>query len=145
MDWARQLWMRLQTLFRRDHLTQDLDDEVRFHLDEQIAENIAAGMNKEEARHTALRIFGNPSLLKEDVREAWGWVWLEQIGQDLRYGLRSRRWLFTRAQQGRLDGSYAAWHAFLAENNEHAEICQRLRQQSAVQLSQEPFNQVVTP
>ena len=91
MDWARQLWMRLQTLFRRDHLTQDLDDEVRFHLDEQIAENIAAGMNKEEARHTALRIFGNPSLLKEDVREAWGWVWLEQIGQDLRYGFRSLR------------------------------------------------------
>ena len=91
MDWARQLWMRLQTLFRRDHLTQDLDDEVRFHLDEQIAENIAAGMNKEEARHAALRFFGNPSLVKEDAREAWGWVWLEQIGQDLRYGFRSLR------------------------------------------------------
>ena len=91
MYWTRQLWMCLQTLFRRDHLTQDLDDEVRFHLDEQIAENIAAGMNKEEARHAALRIFGNPSLLKEDVREAWGWVWLEQIGQDLRYGFRSLR------------------------------------------------------
>jgi predicted permease len=97
MHWARQLLMRLQTLFRRDHLTQDLDDEIRFHLDEQVAENIAAGMNKEEARHAALRIFGNPSLLKEDARETWGWVWLEQIGQDLRYGFRSlrKRPLFT--------------------------------------------------
>ena len=91
MHWARQLWMRLQTLFRRDHLTQHLDDEVRFHLDEQIAENIAAGMNKEEARHAALRVFGNPSLLKEDAQETWGWVWLQQIVQDARYGFRSLR------------------------------------------------------
>src|SRR5215470_6570879 len=91
MHSPRQLWMRLQTLFRRDHMTQHLDDEIRFHVDEQIAENIAAGMNKEEARHAALRIFGNPSLLKEDARETWGLVWLEQIGQDLRYGLRSLR------------------------------------------------------
>jgi len=83
--------MRLQTLFRRDHLAQDLDDEIRFHLDEQIAENIAAGMNKEEARHAALRSFGNPSLLKEDARETWGWVWLEQIVQDARYGFRMLR------------------------------------------------------
>ena len=91
MHWPRQLWMRLQTLFRRDRLTQHLDDEVRFHLDEQIAENIAAGLNKEEARHAALRLFGNPSLLKEDARETWGWVWLGQIGQDLRFGFRSLR------------------------------------------------------
>jgi len=91
MHWARQFWMRLQTLFRRDHLAQDLDDEIRFHLDEQIAENIAAGMNKEEARHAALRSFGNPSLLKEDAQETWGWVWLEQIVQDARYGFRMLR------------------------------------------------------
>jgi predicted permease len=91
MHWPQQLWMRLQTLFRRDDLTQHLDDEVRFHLDAQIAENIAAGMNKEEARHAALRIFGNPSLLKEDARETWGWVWLEQIVQDARYAFRSLR------------------------------------------------------
>jgi predicted permease len=89
MHWIRQLWMRLLTLFRRYHLTQQLDDEVRFHLDEQIAENIAAGMNKDEARHAALRIFGNASLLKEDARETWGWVWLEQIVQDARYAFRS--------------------------------------------------------
>src|SRR5215467_5578778 len=91
MHWARQFWMRLQTLFRRNHLAQDLDDEIRFHLDEQIAENIAAGMNKEEARHAALRSFGNPSLLKEDAQETWGWVWLEQIVQDARYGFRMLR------------------------------------------------------
>src|SRR5215467_1555710 len=91
MHWARQFWMRLQTLFRRNHLAQDLDEEIRFHLDEQIAENIAAGMNKEEARHAALRSFGNPSLLKEDARETWGWVWLEQIVQDARYGFRMLR------------------------------------------------------
>jgi predicted permease len=91
MQWPRQLWMRLQTLFRRDHLTHHLDDEFRFHLDQQIVENIAAGMSQEEARYAAMRLFGNVTSLNEETRQTWGWVWLEQIAQDLRYGFRSLR------------------------------------------------------
>jgi predicted permease len=91
MLWAQRLWLRLQTLFRRERAAQLLDDELQFHLDEQIAENVAAGMSLQEARYAARRVFGNSTLLKEEARESWGWIWLEQIGQDLRYGFRTLR------------------------------------------------------
>jgi predicted permease len=91
MLWARRLWLRLQTLFRRERAARLLNDELQFHLDQQIAENVAAGMSRKEARHAAMRAFGNSTLLKEEMREAWGLVWLEQIGQDLRYGFRALR------------------------------------------------------
>ena len=91
MLWAQPLWLRLQTLFRRERAVRLLDDELQFHLDEQIAENVAAGMSREEARHAAMRAFGNSTVLKEETRETWGWVWLEQIDQDLRYGFRALR------------------------------------------------------
>jgi predicted permease len=91
MTWIHRVWMRLQTLFRRERFTKELNGEMQFHLDGLIAENIAAGMTHEEAKHAALRTFGNSTLLKEDTREKWGWTWLEQIVQDLRYGLRTLR------------------------------------------------------
>src|SRR6267143_55379 len=89
MVWARRLWLRLQTLFRREGIAKRLDDEMQFHLDQQITENIAAGMSREEARYAALRIFGKPTVLKEETRDTWGWMWLEQIIQDIRYGART--------------------------------------------------------
>src|SRR5258708_10378858 len=91
MVWAHRFWLRLHTLFRRDRITQRLDDEIQFHLDQQIAENISAGMSPEEARYAAQRTFGNPTFLKEKTRDTWGWTWLEQIGQDLRHGARMLR------------------------------------------------------
>jgi len=91
MAWGRRFWLRLQTLFRRDQIAHRLDDEIQFHLDLQIGENIAAGMDPEAARHAALRAFGNRTVLKEETRETWGWTWLEQIGQDLRHGARMLR------------------------------------------------------
>src|SRR5438309_6107192 len=81
MVWAHRFWLRLQTLFRRDRITQRLDDEIQFHLDQQIAENISAGMSPEEARYAAQRTFGNPIFLKEKARDTWGWRWLEQFTQ----------------------------------------------------------------
>src|SRR5215471_9017432 len=91
MVWVQRFWLRLQTLFRRNRNSQQLDDEIQFHLDQQIAENLAAGMNPEEARYAAMRTFGNPTFLKEETRHTWGWIWLEQIAQDIRYGLRMLR------------------------------------------------------
>jgi hypothetical protein len=91
MVWARRLWLRLRTLFRRQRVAQRFDDEMQFHLDEQIAENIAAGMRREEARYAALRTFGNPTVLKEEIKDTWGWMWFEQIAQDLRHGARMLR------------------------------------------------------
>src|SRR5215469_5564909 len=89
MVWARRFWLRLQTLFRRDRSGERLEDEIQFHLDHQIAENLAAGMSREEARYAATRAFGNPTFLKEETRDTWGWTRLEQIAQDLRYGART--------------------------------------------------------
>src|SRR6516225_4994307 len=84
----QQLWLRLRALFRRDRVARELDDEIQFHLDQQIAENVASGMNRQEASYAALRAFGNPTVLKEETQDTWGWVWLENFGQDVRYGLR---------------------------------------------------------
>jgi putative ABC transport system permease protein len=88
MLWPRKLILRLQSLFRRTQNSARLDDELQFHLDQQIAENIAAGMSREDARYSAMRTFGNPTSLKEQTRDTWGWIWLEQVAQDVRYGLR---------------------------------------------------------
>src|SRR5205809_2935758 len=88
MLWVQRFWLRLQTLFRRDRAAQRLDDEIQFHLEQQIIENIAAGMSPEQARYAAKRTFGNPTFLKEKTRDTWGWRWLENLYEDLRYGLR---------------------------------------------------------
>jgi MacB-like periplasmic core domain len=91
MTWARRMWLRLQTLFRRERVAQRLDDEVQFHLEQQIAENIAAGMNPQEARYAAIRTFGNPTFLKEETCDTWGWTWLENLVSDLRFAVRMLR------------------------------------------------------
>jgi predicted permease len=91
MLWIQRLWIRLQTLFRSERAGQSLDGELQFHLEQQIAENLAAGMSKEEARYAAMRLFGNHTMVAENARETWGWIWLEQAGQDLRYAFRSLR------------------------------------------------------
>src|SRR5215469_8548760 len=89
MLWIRRFFLRLQTLFRRGRSAQRLDDEVQFHLEQQVAENIAAGMNPQEARYAAMRTFGNTTLTKEQARDTWGWIALESMGKDFRYALRS--------------------------------------------------------
>lgn len=91
MTWTQRVWLKLQSLFRRQRLVDELDDEMQFHLDEQIAENVAAGMSAEQARYVAMRSFGNKTFLKEDTWEAWGWTRFEQLGQDLRFALRQLR------------------------------------------------------
>src|SRR5207253_2968524 len=91
MAWLRRFWLKLQSLFPRNRNAQQLNDEIQFHLDQQIAENISAGMSPEEARYYAMRVFGNATLTKEQARDAWGWTWLEHLAQDFRYGLRSLR------------------------------------------------------
>jgi hypothetical protein len=74
MLWTQRLWLRLQTLFRGDRTAHQLREEVQFHIDQQIAENIAAGMSPEDARHAAMRTFGNVPLIQEDARRTWGWT-----------------------------------------------------------------------
>lgn len=89
MRWLAQLRMKLQMLFARSEAGSRLDDELQFHLDQQIAENIDSGMTAEDARYAALRTFGNPALLREQSRATWNWNWLEFFLRDLRYSIRT--------------------------------------------------------
>ena len=89
MRWLHKFLMQANMLFRRKQADAHLDDELQFHLDQQIAENIASGMSTEEARRTALRSFGNPTALRDQSRESWSWNWAEQLWRDIRIGIRT--------------------------------------------------------
>jgi len=80
------VWLLM--LFYRRRTADRLDKELQFHLEQQIAENIASGMSQEEAEHAAMRLFGNPAVLREQITEKWSWTWLEHLRQDAGYALR---------------------------------------------------------
>lgn len=91
MRWLDRMAMRIRMLFGRGKAAAQLDEELRFHIDQQIAENVAAGMDAEEARYATLRSFGNLALLRDQTRATWSWNWLESLWRDLRYGIRTLR------------------------------------------------------
>src|SRR5258708_37890234 len=91
MQVLRKLRLRLRTVFFKSHLEAELDAEMRFHLDQQIAENIARGMTPEEAHYAALRKMGPVTQLQEQCREARGFDLIETSIQDIRYALRTLR------------------------------------------------------
>jgi hypothetical protein len=64
---------------------------LRDHLDLEAEEQPEAGLSPVEASYAARRALGNTVQIKEDVRMAWGFQWLETFLQDLRYGLRQLR------------------------------------------------------
>src|SRR5580658_1388725 len=82
---------RFSNLFRREIVDEELDEELKFHLDARRRDNLNAGMNEDAARHDAMRRFGNAALAKERAHEANIVMSLETIGRDLRYALRSLR------------------------------------------------------
>jgi len=89
MRWLARLHISIAMLFGRVNAAARLDEELRDHLECQIAENLSAGMNAQEARFAALRSFGNPALLRDQARASWRWNWLETLVRDLRYGMRT--------------------------------------------------------
>lgn len=76
---------------RRKHILDDLDQDIRAHIEIETRDNIERGMPPEEARFAAVRKFGNVTRVMEDTREVWTFVWLEHLLQDMRYGLRILR------------------------------------------------------
>ncbi len=80
------LW---ECLFRRRQREEDLDEEVQSHLRMAVKERMAQGETAGEARASAAREFGNVVLVKQVTRDMWGWGWLEQLMQDVRFGLRT--------------------------------------------------------
>jgi putative ABC transport system permease protein len=81
----------LSRLFRRSEQDAQLDSELRFHVEQQTADNIAAGMNPDEARRRALAQFGGLEYIKEETRDARGTQFLESLVQDVRFALRMLR------------------------------------------------------
>jgi macrolide transport system ATP-binding/permease protein len=82
---------RISNLFRRNHVDEELEEELQFHLDARTRDNLTAGMNAEAAQRDARRRFGNATLAKERAHEANTVVSIEMIGRDLRYALRGLR------------------------------------------------------
>jgi macrolide transport system ATP-binding/permease protein len=76
---------------RRKRMLGDLDRDIHDHIARETQDNIDRGMPPEEARYAALRKFGNVRRVKEDTREIWSFLWLEQLLQDVRFGLRTLR------------------------------------------------------
>ena len=84
----RALFLRVIGLFNWQRRDRELDDELESNLQMQIEDNLQRGMSPDEARYAALRKFGNVTLVKEEARELWSFVWLEQLWQDVRFGVR---------------------------------------------------------
>src|SRR6202790_781962 len=88
---VRSLLRRLTSLFRRRRLEDDLNEELRSHLEMAIEINVRKGMSGEEARREALRSFGGVEQTKERYRDQRGLPVIETTLQDLRYGLQMLR------------------------------------------------------
>ena len=82
-------WDRL--FCRRKRLMEDLDQDIRDYIERETRDNIDRGMPLEQARYAALRKFGNVTRVKEETREVWSFIWLEQLWQHVRYALRQLR------------------------------------------------------
>ncbi|MGH9704263.1 MAG: ADOP family duplicated permease, partial [Candidatus Acidiferrales bacterium] len=76
---------------RREQQREDLSQEIQSHLQMAIHDRIERGESRAAAEASARREFGNERLVEEATRDQWGWRWLEQLAQDVRYGLRMLR------------------------------------------------------
>ena len=89
IDWLRQFFHRITSVFRREKLDQELAAELAAHLDLAIEENLQRGLPPEEARRQALIRFGGKQQAIEQHRDARGLPGLEILFQDLRYAVRA--------------------------------------------------------
>ena len=89
MRWSDKLRLRIRSLCRRGQVEEELNEELRYHLERQVEENERSGMGPEEARHAAHVQFGGAEALKEACRDQRSIAWIEDLWQDLRYGVRT--------------------------------------------------------
>ncbi len=76
---------------RRKQRERDLERELRSDLELEAEEQRERGLSAEEAGYAARRAFGNTTLVKEEVREMWGWPSVESWIQDIRFSFRTLR------------------------------------------------------
>jgi predicted permease len=83
------LWIRLRSLFRRDAVESELEEELRHHLNRQVEKLMQSGLAPEEAGRRARIDFGGAEQIKQECREARGVSFIETLFADIRYGLRT--------------------------------------------------------
>src|SRR5580704_15364466 len=91
MRWIHKLLLRIRSLFHRDDVDREMEQELSFHMEQQIATHIAAGMLPEEARYAAMREFGGVEQIREQCRDTRKVNWVQDFLQDIRYGSRMLR------------------------------------------------------
>src|SRR5262245_52655238 len=86
--WLTTLPLRLQSLFRRNRVEAELDEEIRYHIERKTQDLIARGISPEKARHEAVREMHGVEQRKEECRDTRGVSAIEHAIQDCRYGIR---------------------------------------------------------
>jgi hypothetical protein len=89
MKMLRKAWLILRSLRQRRSVKQDIDEELRFHMEKRADDNIAAGMSPAEAARDAQRRFGQVQSIREECREARGANFAEGMSRDVRFSLRT--------------------------------------------------------
>ena len=82
-------WRKFTLWLQRRRKEDELREELQFHLEAEASERQADGLAEDQARCAAHRDLGNVTLVRENTRELWSWILVEQLAQDVRYGLRS--------------------------------------------------------
>src|SRR5882724_11741430 len=91
MSALRRACARLLSLFRREALDHDFDEEAQLHLDLAVEDYVRRGMPEAEARRLARVKFGAVEASKDAHRDSRGLAWLDGISYDLRFALRGLR------------------------------------------------------
>ena len=89
--WVYTIPLRLRSLFHRRQADQELDDELRDHIELKTAQYLAKGVPMDEARRQALLEMGGLEKRKEECRDARRVSWIHDLAQDLKFGLRMLR------------------------------------------------------
>jgi predicted permease len=84
----REFWRRAVQLLHRERATEELEEEMRLHVEMRAEANRRAGMSAADAHAAARRKFGNRGTVEMDSRDAWGFGWIETGIQDVRYACR---------------------------------------------------------
>ncbi len=91
-EWLNESVRRFFMLFsNREQFDREMEEEMRLHRELRAREFERNGATAEEAHYAAHKKFGNTLRMREEIRQAWGWTWIDNLRQDLRYGLRMLR------------------------------------------------------
>lgn len=89
--WRPALRSRFRALFRRSRLERELEAELRFHLDQQVAEHLEAGLSPREAHRRAVAAFGGVDAIKEMSRDQWASSVVDRAVREARHAARRLR------------------------------------------------------